>query len=247
MRTISRISAALRLLDSCSKGAVTGASILVDGGRVRYAAKGDGTCVFTDLPPTPHTYEISAPGYCPVRLDLPVVPPHLPEVVLMQHAPGTPALSRISCFRLRFLEGERPLGNARVRAALRTPVGGLRLVEEARRGEDTLALAGAYALGMLYQRYRVPYASEETVLITGYDRSAGRYELQDPLETPLERGALLAPVWDLVTDRDGAAVLPAIGLFLQREEAELAFAWNGKEQRVSTPPPSPQCSFTVVF
>ena len=54
MRTISRISAAFQVLDSYSKGPVLGASVLVDGRRVRYVAKGDGTYVFTDLPLVPH-------------------------------------------------------------------------------------------------------------------------------------------------------------------------------------------------
>lgn len=246
MRTISRISAAFQLLDSYSKRPVAGATILVDGGRVRYVAKGDGTYVFADLPPIPHTYEISAASYCTTRVTLPVVPPHLPEVVLLQHAPGAPNLGQIACFRLRFLEEGRPLGNTLVRTTLLTPVGGLRLVEEARQGDSTLALAGNYALGMLYQKYRPQNAPGEMLLLTGYDQAAGRYELQDPLTVPLEQGTLLRPVWELQTDRDGAAILPAIGLFLRREEAEFAFTYDGIERRLVTES-APGRSLTVSF
>ena len=247
MRTISRISAAFQVLDSYSKGAVTGAAILVDGGRARYVAKGDGTYVFADLPPVSHTYEISAPGYCTVRMTLPVVPPHLPEVVLLQYAPGTPLLGRISSFRLRFLLGERPLADATVRAVLQTPVGNLRLVSAARAGERTLSLAGNYALGMLYQKCCPADAAEETLLLTGYDKAGGWYELQDPLALDLAEGTLLRPVWDLTTDRDGVAILPAIGLFLQREEVEFSFAYGGQEQRLVTAPPVSGSSATVTF
>lgn len=247
MRTISRISAAFQVLDSYSKGAVTGASILVDGGRARYVAKGDGTYVFSDLPPIPHTYEISAPGYCATQLTLPVVPPHFPEVVLLQHAPGTPLLGRISFFRLRFLQGERPLGNTGIRATLQTPVGSLRLVSGARAGERMLSLAGNYALGMLYQKCCLADAPEESLLLTGYDKAEGRYELQDALVADMNEGTLLRPVWDLTTDRDGVAILPAIGLFLQREEVEFSFTYSGQEQRLVTAPPSPSCSATVTF
>lgn len=247
MRTISRISAVFQVLDSYSKGAVTGASILVDGGRARYVAKGDGTYVFSDLPPVPHTYEISVPGYCTVRTTLPVVPLHFPEVVLLQHAPGTPLLGRINAFRLRFLQGERPLAGVQVRATLQTPVGSLRLVSAARAGERTLSLAGNYALGMLYQKCCPADAPGQTLLLTGYDRAGGWYELQDPLSQALDEGALLRPVWDLTTDRDGVAILPAIGLFLQREEVEFTFAYGGQEQRLVTAPPAPGSSATVTF
>ena len=247
MRTISRISAAFQVLDSYSKGAVTGASILVDGGRARYVAKGDGTYVFSDLPPVPHTYEISAPGYCTARMALPVVPLHFPEVVLLQYAPGTPLLGRINSFRLRFLWGERPLAGAQVRATLRTPVGSLRLVTAARAGERTLSLAGNYALGMLYQKCCPADEPGETLLLTGYDKAGGWYELQNPLASDLDEGTLLRPVWDLTTDRDGVAILPAIGLFLQREEVTFSFTQNGREQWLVTAPPSPSRSVTVTF
>ena len=247
MRTISRISAACQVLDSYSKGPVLGASVLVDGRRVRYVAKGDGTYVFTDLPLVPHVYEISAHGYCTVRITLPAAPIHFPEVVLLQHAPGGAFLGKIAYFRLRFSEGERPLGDACVRAVLRTNVGSLRLVAPAGAGERTLSLAGGYALGMLYQKCCPQSAPEETVLLTGYDKAAGQYELQDPLTADLPQGTLLRPVWDLITDRDGVAILPAIGLFLQREEVEFTFSWKGKEQQLMTAPPSPSLSAAVTF
>ena len=247
MRTISRISAAFQVLDSYSKGPVLGASVLVDGRRTRYVAKGDGTYVFADLPSQPHIYEISAPGYCTMRITLPASPLHFPEVVLLQHAPGSALLGKIAYFRLRFLEGERPLGDACIRATLRTNVGSLRLVASAGAGERTLSLAGGYALGMLYQKCCPQSAPEETMLLTGYDKVAGQYELQDPLAADLSQGTLLRPVWDLITDRDGVAILPAIGLFLQREEVEFSFNWNGKEQRLVTAPPSPSVSVAITF
>lgn len=247
MRTISRISAAFQLLDSYSKGPVLGASILVDDRRVRYVAKGDGTCVFANLPSKPHTYEISAPGYCTVRLALPAVPLHFPEVVLLQHAPGGALLGKIAYFRLRFSEGEQPLENTEVRAVLQTNVGSLRLVAPAGAGDGALSLAGGYALGMLYQKCCSQGDPEKTILLTGYDKAAGQYELQDPLPADLPQGTLLRPVWDLITDRDGVAILPAIGLFLQREEVEFSFTWNGKEQRLVTAPPSPSVSAAVTF
>ena len=246
MRTISRISAAFRLIDSYGKGAVTGASILVDGGRVPYVAKGDGTYVFSNLPATPHTYTITATGYRPVRRRLPVVPDHLPEVVLMQYEPGAPALGRISYFHLRFLEQGAPLGNAAIRVTLTTPVGALRVVEGDEKGAWRVSLAGGYAAGMLYQ-YCSSRQEGTEVLITGYDQAAGQFTLQEPLAAPLGTGTLLRPVWNLETDRDGAAILPAIGLFLQREEVELSFSWDGREQTLVTAPPSPSLRATVEF
>ena len=246
MRTISRISAAFQLIDSYGKGAVTGASILVDGSRVRYVAKGDGTYVFSDLPPTAHDYRITAPGYRPVHRRLPVVPNHLPEVVLMQYEPGAPALGRISYFHLRFLERGTPLGNAEIRVTQTTPVGALRVVERAEKGSWTVSLAGGYAAGMLYQHCS-PRQEAFDLLITGYDQAAGQFTLQEPLTAPLGAGTLLRPVWNLETDRDGAAILPAIGLFLQREEVELSFSWDGREQTLVTAPPSPSSRATVEF
>ncbi len=246
MRTISRISAAFQLIDSYGKGAVTGAAILVDGSRVRYVAKGDGTYVFSDLPPTAHDYRITAPGYRPAHRRLPVVPNHLPEVVLMQYEPGAPALGRISYFHLRFLERGAPLGNAEIRVTQTTPVGALRVVERAEKGSWTVSLAGGYAAGMLYQHCS-PRQEAFDLLITGYDQAAGQFTLQEPLTAPLGAGTLLRPVWNLETDRDGAAILPAIGLFLQREEVELSFSWDGREQTLVTAPPSPSSRATVEF
>ncbi len=247
MRTISRISAALRLLDPYSKGAVTGASILVDGGRARYAAKGDGTYVFSNLPAAAHEYVITAPGYRPVRRRLPAAPAHLPEVVLMQYEPGAPALGRISYFHLRFLEQGAPINNAAVRVTLTTPVGALRVVERAERGSWSLALAGNYTPVMLYQHCCTRQEPEADLLLTDYDRVSGHFLLQEPLAEALGEGTLLRPVWELETDRDGTAILPAIGLFLQREEVELAFSWDGREQTLVTAPPSPSLRAAVEF
>ena len=247
MRTIRRISAAFQLLDSYSKGAVAGASILVDGCRMPFVSKGDGTYVFSELPPTPHTYTISAPGYCTACRQLPAAPPYMPEVVLLQHAPGAPALVRMAYFRLRFLAEGRPLHRQMVRVTLLTPVGGLRLVEGAKAGDYALALAGNYAAGMLFQPCCPQEAPGSELLLTGYDQAAKRYTLQEPLDAPLKRGTLLRPVWDLETDGDGVAILPAVGLFLQREEVEFSFVANQQEQRLVTAPPSPSCNLTVTF
>ena len=85
------------------------------------------------------------------------------------------------------------------------------------------------------------------MLITGYDQAAGQFTLQEPLAAPLGAGTLLRPVWNLETDRDGAAILPAIGLFLQREEVELSFSWDGREQTLVTAPPSPSLRAAVEF
>ena len=247
MRTIRRVSAAFQLLEGYGKGPVTGASILVDGRRAPCVAKGDGTYVFADLPPTPHRYEISAPGFCPVCRALPAVPAHFPEVVLMQYQPGAPALGRIGYFRLRFLEGGAPLALATVHVTLVTPVGALRLVERAAAGAWSLALAGGYSAPMAYQRYLPGQAGAAELLVTGYDRGSGRFLLQEPLAVPLEEGTLLQPAWELETDRDGTAILPAIGVFLQREEAGLAFRWNGRERTLVTAPPSPSLRAAVEF
>ena len=247
MRTIRRLSAAFQLLDGYSKGPVTGASVLVDGGRVKYAAKGDGTYVFSDLPPVPHTYEFSAPGFCPACRTLPVVPAHIPEVVLMQYQPGTPALGRIAHFRLRFRSGGAPLSGAAVRATLTTPVGALRLVERAEQGSRAVTLAGNYSPVLAYQRCCPRQEGAEDLVIAGYDREAGQVILQEPLAAPLGEGTLLQPVWELETDRDGTAILPAIGLFLQREEVELSFTWEGHRSGLTTAPPSPAVSAVIEF
>ena len=246
MRTISRISAAFQLIDSYGKGAVTGASILVDGSRVRYVAKGDGTYVFSDLPPTAHRYEISAPGFCPVCRELPAAPEHLPEVVVLQYQPGAPALSRLAHFRLRFLDGGAPISRGTVRVTQMTPVGALRLVEKAGKGSWSLALAGNYTPAMAFQSYQ-PQGGGGDLLVTGCDRGSGQLLLQEPLAEALGEGTLLRPVWELETDRDGTAILTAIGLFLQREEVALSFSWDGREQTLVTAPPSPSLRATVEF
>ena len=84
-------------------------------------------------------------------------------------------------------------------------------------------------------------------MIAGYDREAGQVILQEPLAAPLGEGTLLQPVWELETDRDGTAILPAIGLFLQREEVELSFTWEGHRSGLTTAPPSPAVSAVIEF
>lgn len=248
MRTIHHLTAAFQLLDSYSKGPVTGATILVDGQRVPYVARGDGTYVFSNLLPTPHTYEISAPGCRSVCRTLPPAPKHVPEVVLMPYAPDSAALTRISYFRIRFLKNGAPLPDRTpVQATLLTPVGGLRLVEKAEKGSWTVALAGNYAAGMLYQYYCTQKNPAVQLMITGYDRAYGTYTLQEPLEDTLLPGTLLCPVWELETDRDGVDILPAPGVFFQREEVEFMFRQGGQEQCLVTPLPHPSMKATIIF
>lgn len=247
MRTLHRLSAAFQLLDSCHKEPVRGAVILVDGHRVPCVSRGDGVYLFSDLPPTAHTFVIDAPGYQTVRRMLPPVPTHVPEVVLMPYASDSPNLSRISCFRLRFLLGKTPLANRAVRAELLTPVGSLRLVEPAKPGDRALTLAGGHGPGMVYQHCCISADPAVSLLITGRDADSGRYDLWEPLAQPLQAGTLLRPLWDLETDRDGAAILPAVGLFLQREEVEFVFRYGEREQRFRTAPPSPRKEATIVW
>lgn len=247
MRTIHRLSAAFQLLDSCQKEPVRGAVILVDGCRVPCVSRGDGVYLFSNLPPTAHTFVLAAPGYQTVRRTLPPVPAHIPEVVLMPHAPDSPNLSRLSCFRLRFLVGNAPLANCAVRAELLTPVGSLRLVEPANPGDRALTLAGGHGPGLVYQHCCVSTEPAADLLITGQDADSGRYDLLEPLEQPLQAGTLLHPLWDLETARDGVAILPAVGLFLQREEVEFAFRYGEREQRFRTAPPSPRIEATIVW
>ena len=100
---------------------------------------------------------------------------------------------------------------------------------------------------MLFQPCCTQEAPGSELLLTGYDQTDKQYTLQEPLDAPLTRGTLLLPVWDLETDGDGVAILPAIGLFLQREKVEFSFVANQQELRLVTAPPSPCCNLTVTF
>lgn len=235
MRTLNRISAAFLLLDGRDKSPVLGASVLVDGARCKLVSKTDGHYVFTNLPPKGHVYEISAPNYHPVRRSL-GVDPELPEIVLMQYAPDSPRLSSIPHYRLRFCRGGRPLGGQSVTVTLKTPVGALRLVEPSPKGEWHLTLGGGYASAVLYQLFDAGEAGE--LMPTGFDRAVGTYELRRPLDDALREGTLLRPRWRLETDRNGVAVLPFIGFYMQREELEFSFALPGAEVILKAPPPS---------
>ena len=174
MRTICQISAVFQLMDSGTKEPATGAAILVDGRRVRHIAKRDGTYVFSNLPATPHTYEIAAPGYCKEQIRLPAMPVRFPEVVLLRHAPGDARLRRMSHFRLRLLEEGAPVANVPFRVVLLTPVGGLRVVEAAEAGQDTLALAGSVSSGMLYHSCGSLAVRSDAAAGVGSDDRPGR-------------------------------------------------------------------------
>ena len=245
MRTIIQLSAAFLVLDSRDKSPIREASILVDGVKRRCIRKGDGHFIFVDLPEGEHRFEIASPGFCTVRrLVQPGTGP-LVEVVPMQYAPDSLRLGRISHYRFRFQKGGVPLANGRVEITLLTGCGALRVVDGAKKGQQTLALSGGYAPVMLYQDYDAGGAG--TVTLTGYNRYDGCCELREPLKKALAAGAALCPRWTLETDREGAAVLPGIGLFMQREELEFSFEAQGAQKKLTLPPPAGACPVTVEF
>ena len=110
-----------------------------------------------------------------------------------------------------------------------------------------MTLAGNYSPVLAYQCCCPRQEGAADLVIAGYDREAGQVILQEPLAAPLGEGTLLQPVWELETDRDGTAILPAIGLFLQREEVELSFTWEGHRSGLTTAPPSPAVSAVIEF
>lgn len=243
MRTLNRISAAFLLLDGRDKSPVLGANVLVDGARHKLVNKNDGHYVFTNLPPAEHMYEISAPNYQPVVRSL-GVDPELPEIVLLQYAPDSPRLYNVPHYRLRFYQNGRPLDRQTVTVTLKTPVGALRLVEPAPKGEWHLTLGGEYASAVLYQLFD---AGQGEVMPTGFDRAAGTYELRRPLNGALREGTLLRPLWRLETDCNGVAILPFIGFYMQRDELEFSFALQGTQITVTAPPPSGACPLDIDF
>ena len=245
MRTLSRVSAAFLLLDGRDKTPVLGATILVDGVRQKTVSKGDGHYVFINLPPTEHEYEISALNYHPVRRVLDASPELLPEIVPMQYAPDSPRLRSIPHYRVRFCRGGRPLDGETVTVTLQTLVGSLRVIEKAEKGAWHLSLGGGYAPAVLYQTFEAGPAGE--LMTTVFDRAAGTYELRRPLDCALREGTLLHPRWQLETDRNGVAVLPFIGFFMQRDELELLFAWQDKKVSVTAAPPGGTCLMNIDF
>ncbi len=244
MRTISRVSAAFLVLNGRDKSPIREASILVDGVRGRCIRKGDGYYVFADLSEAEHSFEISAPGFRTVRRAvLPGAGPAA-EVVSMQYAPDSPRLGSISHYRFRFQKGGAPLGDSRVRVTLLTGCGALRVVDSASKGQRQLALSGGYAPVLLYQDYDAGAAG--TVTLTGFDRSGGCYQLGEPLKKALAAGAVLCPRWTLETDREGVAVLPGVGLFMQREELEFSFEAAGSPaEKLTLPPPEGACPVKI--
>ena len=84
-------------------------------------------------------------------------------------------------------------------------------------------------------------------MTTVFDRAAGTYELRRPLGCALREGILLHPKWQLETDRNGVAVLPFIGFFMQRDELELLFAWQDKKVSVTAAPPDGTCPMNIDF
>lgn len=246
MRTISRISAALLPLDSRSKLPVAGASILVDGERLGGVRKSDGHYVFTNLPPTEHVYEISAPGYRTVCRSLPAKPERLPEIVLMQYAADSPRLNGIPHFRLCCTRQGKPLRDAAVRVELRTAPGSLRTVENAAKGDRMLTLGGGYMPGMLYQPYQAD-GQKEDILFMGYDHSAQAYVLREMVPAAVKKGTLLHPVWELETDRSGTAILPFVGLFMRAEELEFVFQWSERTVKLAAGTPKPVLPLKLDF
>ncbi len=244
MRTISRVSAAFLLLDGRDKSPILGASILVDGVRRKMVAKGDGHYVFSNLEPTAHVYDISASGYHPARRTLGADPEALPEIIPMQYAPDSLKLRSIPHYRLQFCSGGRPLADTEICLELQTPVGALRLVEPARKGEYRLTLGGGYAAAFLYQPLK---AGKAEIMATGFDRAEGCYELQRALDADLPEGTLLRPFWRLSTDGRGTAILPLLGALMQRDELEFGFAWGGNTAALRAAVPDGACPFTVAL
>lgn len=244
MRTIIQLSAAFLVLDGRTKRPVREASILVDGGRRRCIRRGDGHVVFTGLPETAHTFEITAPGFCPVRRTVQPGAGAVPEVVVLQYAPDSLQLRSFNHYRFRFTKKGVPLADSRVEVTLLTGCGSLRVVESAQKGGQALALSGGDNPMLLYQEYEAGAAG--TVALTGYDRGGGCYELREPLGKALAAGASLCPRWTLDTDREGTAVLPGIGLFMQREELEFSFRTEGTQgKKLTLPPPAGACPAAV--
>ena len=243
MRTLSCVSAAFLLLDGRDKTPVLGASILVDGRRHRVMSKGDGHYVLTNLPPVPHVYEISAPHYQPVLRQL---GPNeaLPDTLPLQYAPDSTRLKGIPHYRLRFVCGGKPLSGQEIAAVLETPAGSLRVVEKANRGERHVTLGAGYAVSMLYQ----PFMTQDgELMLTGFDRASGQYELRRPLEKGLAAGTLLRPLWRLETGPDGVAILPLIGQLMRQDELQLRFTCERGERVLSAAPPDGACPLTVDF
>lgn len=245
MRTVIQISAAFLVLDGRDKSPVREASILVDGARRRCIRKGDGHIVFTGLPAVEHTFEIAATGFRPARRTVRPGAGALPEVVVMQYAADSPRLAGINHYRFHFTKGGAPLADSQVQVTLLTGCGALRVVDSAKKGQRTLTLSGGYAPMLLYQDYEV---GGTTMLLTGYDRGSGCYELREPLEKALAAGAALCPRWTLDTDREGVAILPGVGLFMQREELEFSFETKGAQAKgLTLPPPAGACPAAVEF
>lgn len=243
MRTVIQISAAFLVLDGRDKSPVREASILVDGARRRCVRKGDGHIVFTELPAVAHTFEITATGFRPARRIIRPGAGALPEVVVMQYAADSLRLAGINHYQFHFTRGGALLSDGQVRVTLRTGCGALRVVDSAQKGQQTLALNGGYAPMLLYQDYE---AGGTAMLLTGYDRDSGLYELREPLGKALAAGAALCPCWTLDTDREGTAVLPGVGLFMQREELEFSFETEGAQVKTLTlPPPAGACPVAV--
>lgn len=245
MRALIQVSAAFLVLDSRDKSPVLDASILVDGVRKRCIRKGGGHFVLVDLPAAEHTFEISAAGFCTARRTIPPGDRALPEVVALQYAADSLRLRSINHYRFRFTKGGAPLADGRVQVTLLTGCGALRVVDSAKKGGQTLTLSGGYVPMLLYQDFD---AEGMAMLLTGYDRSSGCYELREPLKKALAAGTALRPRWTLDTDREGTAVLPDVGLFMQREELEFSFETEGaRAQKLTLPLPAGACPAAVKF
>ena len=211
MRSVKRVSAAFLLLDGRTGAPVTAVTALADGSGAGCVRKGDGHIVFVDLPPGPHTFELAAPGYRPVRRTIPARTGLLPEVVILQYDADSPGLSRVPHFRLRCTSGGIPVPERRIRVELTTDTGGLRVIEKAAAGDGSILLS-SFQPGLLYRPFSAPTGEE--LLITGRDGAGERCLLRRPLEKELGPGAVLRPVWELETDRNGTAILPYVGALM---------------------------------
>lgn len=246
MRTVIQISAAFLVLDGCDKRPIREVSILVGGVRQHCIRKGDGHFVFIDLSETEQIFEIAAPGFRTARRTVRPGAGPLPEVVVMQYAPDSLRLAGVSHYRFRFTKGGVPLADSQVQVTLRTGCGALRVVESAQKGQQTLTLSGGYAPMILYQDYEAGAAG--TVTLIGYDPGSGYHELREPLGKALATGAVLSPCWTLETDREGMAILPSVGLFMQREELEFSFEAKGvQRQKLTLSLPAGACPAAVEF
>ncbi len=245
MRTLTRVSAAFLLLDVCDKQPLMGASILVDGERKPFISKGDGHYVFINLEPISHEYEISAPGFRPVKRNIPFPPGVLPFVLALHYDNGGEKIKSMPYFKFVLRAKGKLLKNTRFSLTMESSVPSLRVIENAEKGASFLKISSSFQRSMLYQEYICSKDGRE-LMIMGYNWESGMYELQKPLEEAVQQGSLLKPRWNLETDEAGVVVLPVIGSFIQKEEIEFSARLDKKEQKIILGPSGPGCEMAKV-